>query len=115
MNWFYKLLYFLQGEMDTPKPYGWFHFLWIFLVIISIIYLYNIRHKYNDRQLKIVLGVYGIIALILELLKQVIWAFNYDPITSSVLWEYEWYAAPFQLCTTPIYVSIICLFLKIYR
>jgi len=112
MNWFEKILYFLQGEMETPIPYGWFHWLWIFLVISSLIFLYLKRNKYNDKQLKLVLGTYGIIALILEVLKQLIWAFNYDTVTGLVTWEYEWYAAPFQLCTTPIYVSIICLFLN---
>lgn len=58
------------------------------------------------------LGKYGIIAFILELLKQLIWAFNYDPITTLVTWDFEWYSFPFQLCSTPIYVSILCLFLK---
>ncbi len=112
MNFFEKVLYFLQEEMTSPVSYGWFHFLWIGLTILSIFYLYKIRNKYNDKQLKIVLGVYGIIALILEILKQLIWSFNYDPITNLVTWSYQWYAFPFQLCTTPIYISIICLFLK---
>ena len=47
---------------------------------------------------------------ILELVKQLIWSFNYE--NGVVIWDYQWYAAPFQLCTTPIYVSLICLFLK---
>ena len=112
MNWFYKFLYFLQGEMETPISYGWFHLLWIIITIIMIVILFIFRKKYNEKQLKMVLGIYGIVALILELLKQLSWTFNYDPITGIVTWNYEWYAAPFQLCTTPIYVSIICLFLK---
>lgn len=112
MNIFEKGLYFLQGEMETPVPYGWFHFLWIGLSILLIVILYKRKDKHNDKQLKIVLGVYGIIAFILELLKQLIWAFNYDPVTKLVTWSYEWYAAPFQLCTTPIFISIICLSLK---
>jgi len=112
MNWLYEIIYFLQSEMNTPKPFGWFHILWITLVIIAIIYLYKIKDKHNDKNLKLVLGFYGIIALILEILKQLIWAFNYDPITNLITWDYTWYAAPFQFCTTPIYVSIICLFLK---
>ena len=112
MNIFEKLLYFLQGEMNEPKAFGWFHILWLSLVLITIIYLYKRKKQHNENQLKTILGVYGIIALILELLKQLIWAFNYDQITNIVTWNYEWYAFPFQLCSTPIYVSIICLFLK---
>ena len=48
----------------------------------------------------------------MELLKQLIWSFSFDPITNIVTWDYTWYSFPYQLCTTPIYVSIICLFLK---
>lgn len=112
MNWFEKILYFLQGEMTEPLAFGWFHLLWIFITIVCLIVLFLLRKKYNDKQLKTVLAIYGIVSLILEVLKQLIWAFNYDPITGLVTWQYEWYAAPFQLCTTPIYVSILCLFLK---
>ncbi|MBQ3021672.1 MAG: YwaF family protein [Bacilli bacterium] len=112
MNLFEKLLYFLQGEMTEPTAFGWFHVLWLVLVIISVYILFKRKKYYSEKQLKIVLGVYGVIALILELLKQLIWTFNYDPISGITTWDYEWYAFPFQLCTTPIFISIICLFLK---
>ena len=112
MNKFEELLYFLQGEMTEPKAFGWFHILWLILSAIAIFVLYKRKKYYSDKQLKIVLGVYGIIALILEVLKQLIWTFNYDTATNIVTWDYNWYAFPFQLCTTPIFVSLICLFLK---
>ena len=112
MNFFEKILYALQAQMETPKPWGWFHIMWITFVVISLIILFNFGKKHSNKQLKIVLGVYGIIALILELTKQIIWSFNYNKITNIIAWDYQWYAAPFQLCTTPIFASIICLFLK---
>ena len=112
MNIFEKFIYFLQGDMNSPVSYGWFHLLWLVLSFVMIFILYKIRNKYNDKQLKLVLGIYGVIALILEILKQISWSFNYDISTGIVTWDYTWYAAPFQLCTTPIYVSLICLFLK---
>ena len=112
MNFFKKILYMLQLEMETPKPWGWFHLMWIGITVLSLIILYVLRKKCNQKQLKIVLGVYGIIALLLEVIKQLIWSFNYDALNNVVSWNYQWYAAPFQLCTTPIFVSIICLFLK---
>ena len=112
MNLFERLLYFLQGEMTEPTAFGWFHVLWLVLVIIAIFILFKRKKHYSEKQLKMVLGIYGFVALILELLKQLIWTFNYDPITNIITWDYEWYAFPFQLCTTPIFISIICLFLK---
>lgn len=112
MNCFEKLLYFLQSEMKTPNPYGWFHWLCIGLMLIFILILYIRKKYYNEKQIKIVLGIYGFVALTLEILKQLIWSFNYDQITNIITWDYQWYAFPFQLCTTPIYVSLICLFMK---
>lgn len=112
MNIFERFLYFLQGEMERPKPWGWYHLLCIFIMIIFIIILYLRKNKHNEKQLKIVIGTYGIIAFILELLKQLMWSMNYDTVTKAVTWDYQWYAAPFQLCTTPIFVCLICLFLK---
>lgn len=112
MNLFEKFIYSFTGEMTTPVPWGWFHIMWICLTIGAIFLLFLLRKKYNDKQLKIVLGTYGIIALVLELLKQIMWSMSFDPQTNIVTWSYEWYAAPFQLCTTPIYVTLICLFLK---
>jgi len=112
MNFFEKLLYMLQLEMNTPKAFGWFHLMWIGITVVLLIILFKLRKRYNEKQLKIVLGVFGIIALIFEVIKQLIWSFNYDIVKDIVSWDYQWYAAPFQLCTTPIFVSIICLFLK---
>ena len=112
MNLFEKILYFLQGEMTEPTPFGWFHILCLSIVVIVLVFLYSRKKFYNEKQLKKVLGVYGIVALILEILKQLIWSFNYDALTNVVTWDYQWYAFPFQLCTTPIFISIICLFLN---
>ena len=112
MNSFEKILYMLQSQMETPKSYGWFHWLWIGLVVISLLVLFFLRKKYSEKQLKTVLGVYGIVALLFEVTKQIIWSFNYNIETNLVTWDYQWYAAPFQLCTTPIFASIISLFLK---
>ena len=112
MNSLEKILYMLQAQMETPVAYGWFHWMWIFFAVLSIIILFVLRKRYNNKQLKIVLGIYGIVALILELIKQIMWSFSYDEIKNIVIWDYQWYAAPFQLCTTPIFASIICLFFK---
>ena len=112
MNIFESVLYMLQKEMEEPVAFGWFHLMWIGFVVVAIVILFKLKNKYSEKQLKLVLGIYGIVALILELLKQLIWSFNYDSITNIVTWDYEWYSFPFQLCTTPIFISIICLFLK---
>ena len=111
MNLFEKILYFLQKEIPEPTPFGWYHLLCIGIMLLFIVILFIRRKKHNDKQLKIVLATYGIIVLVLEILKQLTWSFNYDPVTQLITWDYEWYAFPFQLCTTPVYISLICLFI----
>ena len=112
MNLLVKILLWLQTEMLTPTRYGWFHLMWVGFIVLSIIFLYKIKNNYNDKQLKTVLAIYGRGALVLEILKQIIWSFSYDYVTYQITFDYTWYAFPFQLCTTPIFVSLICLFLK---
>lgn len=107
-----NLLDILEIQIKTPNPYGVFHLLWLFITIIILICLFCIRKRNSEKQLKVILGVYGITAFILELLKQIIWSVEYDNATNTFIWNYEWYAFPFQLCTTPIYICLICLFLK---
>ena len=112
MNWFERFVIFLQSEMEIPTRFGWFHVGCLIITFVFILILAIRVKKYSNKQLKLVIGTYGIVAFIFELLKQISWAFSYDTVTKVGTWNYEWYAAPFQLCTTPIYVSLICLFLK---
>ena len=112
MKWFEKIIYGLQFEMERPSSYGLFHLIWILLSIIMIIYFIKRKENDHEKSLKGILLIYGVGSLILEIIKQVIWSFNYNPTTNIINWDYQWYAFPYQLCTTPIFVSIICLFLK---
>jgi len=112
MNAIESILYFLQSEMNTPKAFGVFHISCLALVVVCILFLIKQKKNYSEFQLKVIIGLYGIVALMLETLKQLTWSFNYDVNLGSVFWDYEWYAFPFQLCSTPIYVTMICLFLK---
>lgn len=112
MNLFEKIIYGLQFEIERPNSYGLFHLIWILLSVILIIYFIKGKETNHEKSLKRILLIYGIGAFVLELLKQIIWSFNYDSTLGVVTWNYQWYAFPYQLCTTPIFVSIICSFLK---
>ncbi len=106
-----KIMEFLNSEMERPNPYGWFHLMFVGISLLLVIYFFVTRHKTSEKELKIVLLVYGIVAFILELLKQIAWSYNLDPVTGKIIWDYQWYAAPYQLCTTPIFASLLyCIF-----
>ena len=112
MNLFEKIVRFLQFEMERPHSYGWFHLLWLGASLALILFLCLRREKDHERSLRTLLLIYGLGALLLEAVKQIIWSYSFDPATGTGVWDYQWYAFPFQLCTTPIFVSLIAAFLK---
>ena len=112
MEFWQKILNFLQAKMTTPTAFGWFHLLCIGIMLFAIYFLYKRKEKHSERQLKSILLFYGLVVFILEVLKQISWSVNYDAFLSEFVWDYRWYAFPFQLCTTPMFVSLICIFLK---
>ena len=79
-------------------------------MLIAICICWCIRKKHSELQLKMILAVYAIPTLILEILKQISWSASING--SEIVWDYQWYAFPFQLCTTPLIVCLVCLFLK---
>ena len=89
MGIFERILIGLQSEMTEPTTFGWFHLLWIGLTIASIVYFIIKRDKLNEKTLKLVLAIYGITTFILELLKQISWSYNFDPILNVGIWDYE--------------------------
>lgn len=110
MNLFERFVLLLQTEMERPKPYGLFHLLWLIAAFVVLVIICRKKESESDKKIKWIIGIYGIVAFVLETLKQTSWAMNVND--GIVSWSYSWYSAPFQLCTTPIYVCLICLFLK---
>ena len=91
----------LQYESHRPKSYGLFHLICLFTSLLAAWMLISRQETDHEKSLKKVLLFYGWIALILELMKQVVWSYD------GQKWSYQWYAAPFQLCTTPIYACLL--------
>ena len=90
----------LDASMTTPNTFGWYHFLCLALVIglcvIVAIYCRNISDKRYNQIL-----LYTTIAMVaLEIYKQLNYSYNWE----ENVWDYQWYAFPFQFCSTPMYV-----------
>lgn len=102
MNWFEKFLYILDSRMTTPTNYGWFHLLFLGLVIAGTILLCIFGKNCSNKTFNKIMFIAWIIYVVLEVYKQVIFTFEYN--NGVVEWDYAWYAFPFQFCSTPIYI-----------
>lgn len=105
MEFWGNLLKILDAQMETPGMYGWFHLLFFAVSIGAGIWL-SIRYKQADEAfVRKLLLIVSLLTLVLEIYKQVNYTFSYDGQTISA--DYQWYAFPFQFCSTPMYVGLL--------
>ena len=93
-------------EMTPPPAYGLFHLSFTFIgIAVCILLAYKLRHL-SERGHKTVLGCVGGFLILTEIYKQL---FYYFYMSDN---SYVWWIFPFQLCSVPMYLCIIALFLK---
>jgi hypothetical protein len=111
MEFLKKIVGFFSLSMNQPGNFGWFHLMFVGILIISLvgmIFIANMRH--SEKSLRTVLFVCGGIMILFEIYKQLVFTFRLDG--GNLVVDYQWYAFPLQLCSTPMYVMIIAGFLK---
>ncbi len=110
MKFLGKIIEILDYKIETPTPYGAFHLVFLILVIISTVILCVKYKDASEKVYKRIVLISWIIMAVLELYKQFNYTFSYDG--SSVVADYQWYAFPYQFCSTPLYVFPIIAFCK---
>lgn len=108
MNFFEKILKALDGQMTTPTSYGWFHLMWIGIVIGLCVLVALKCRKLNSKQFRTITIIVASVLILFEIYKQLNFSFN----SSTGEWHYQWYAFPFQFCSTPMYVLLLIGLLK---
>lgn len=107
-----EFMHFLQGEMPTPGLFGWFHIMCLAIVIGLCVLIYIFRKKISPKAVKLIVLFTGIFIILLEVYKQLIFSFNYNGGNGNSYWDFQWYAFPFQFCSTPMYIMVLAGLLK---
>ena len=107
MRFFEKMLRIFNASMQRPEAWGWFHLLFwgLILATAALLCVFHRQDK-PDRVRKVVLTV-AIIVTVLEIYKQINFSFG-----SGTTFDYQWYAFPFQFCSTPMYVGLLAGMIK---
>lgn len=100
-----EILEFLDGDMNQPKPYGWFHLLWLGLSFGFGVLLCRIFPKGTEQQVRTVIFGVALLVTMLEIYKQVNYSFSYKG--GNITGDYQWYIFPWQFCSTPMYVGLL--------
>lgn len=108
MNTLTKIMDFLQSQWQKPTLYGWQHLMFLAFMIVGIVVICLKCKNLTEKQFRITMIVMGSILIVLEILKQL--NFAYDGETG--LWQYEWKQFPFQFCSVPMYIMLMVGLLK---
>ena len=111
MNFFEKFLHFFEGVMERPTNYSWFHLLFMGLVIIATAFFCIKFRDAKDGTIRRIVLICWIVMVVLEIYKQLSFSLSVDE-NLIASWTYNWYAFPFQLCSTPLYVLPFIAFMK---
>lgn len=105
-----SIINILNASMTEPTSYGWFHLLSIFLIILTTIFLCKKFKNPSKKTVNKILLSFALISIFLEIYKQFNYTFSYDG--NIVTADYQWYAFPFQFCSTPMYVALLAVIIK---
>jgi len=109
---FLSFIKFLKSLLiEIPTIGGWYHLLWIGITLFLILLFVYLKKRKIVVNENLVFGIYGFSSLIFEILKQIMWSVTFNT-NGTTTWRYQWYAFPYQFCTTPMYVAILLVFIK---
>lgn len=103
MSWA-KVLQILDTAMVTPESYGWFHiFFFVLSVVVGVALCFILKD--GKKHAPNVVLVTAIVVLLLEVYKMINFGYG-DSYTTQLAYRFQWYAFPFQFCSTPMYVGL---------
>ena len=104
MNFLGKVIEFLDTGMTEPVLYGWFHVLFLVITVVATVLLCRFFKEGTEKQVRTILLVTALAVMILEVYKQINYTFSFDG--NVITAAYQWYAFPWQFCSTPMYVGL---------
>ena len=109
MNFLIKLFEFLTGTMSRPTNYGWFHLMFVAITVVASVLMCVFLRNAKERTVRIICFGMWLLIAVLEVYKQIVFTYNLEG--GQFVADYQWYAFPFQLCSTPLYVLPFVAFL----
>lgn len=102
MNILTKLYNLLTMTWNEPKTFGIYHIICVLSIILITVFISGKFKDCSDKTYRRIVGcVWGIIVA-LEIYKQIFYGLYLEE--GKFMWDYAWYAFPFQFCSSPLYI-----------
>lgn len=99
-----QILKIMDLSMPVPGLYGWYHLLCLAVTILATLGLCYAFQKGKFQNAPGFVLTIALITVVLEIYKQVNFSFSYE---GGISFDYQWYAFPWQFCSTPMYVGLL--------
>lgn len=110
MDFWIKVLRLLDTQMETPACYGLFHIICFAISIFLTVYLCVWRKNDSADRVRRIVLITSVVVLLLEVYKQI--NYTFVPSDTGITADFQWYAFPFQFCSTPMYVGLLAGLIK---
>ena len=100
---FEQILAMLDGKMQEPNSFGWYHLLCLAIVVALCALIICKRKSFTPQRIRLNIGIAALLLILFEVYKQLNFSYNAE----SDRWGYQWYAFPFQFCSTPMYIGLL--------
>ncbi len=97
------ILQMMDTQMKTPAMYGPFHLVCLAITIAFAALLALRGSKTDEKTMNRIVLITAIVTLGLEIYKQINFTFG----DGSAAPSYQWYAFPWQFCSTPMYIGLV--------
>lgn len=87
--------------IDKPEAYGLYHILFMIISLVIMITFCYLMRKNSDKTFRIVLISMGSFLILTEIYKQLYYLYAIG------VEGYDWDMLPFQLCSVPMYISVV--------
>lgn len=105
MSFIETALVLLDSQMSTPTLFGWFHLLWLAITAGATILACLYGPKASQKQVHNIVLITALVVTVLEVYKQINYTFTIGD--SGISADFQWYAFPFQFCSTPMYIGLL--------
>lgn len=97
----------LDTPMETPKIYGGYHLLWLVIPFVAAWLLCRRYKRSFNREAFVRRVVFGtaVLVAVMEALHQINYNLTWGE--NGLELNMQWYAFPFQFCTTPMYAGLM--------
>ena len=96
-----EVLHWLQGEMERPGLFSWFHLLFLALILVATVLVSVLGRNAKYSTYRRILFFGWLLLIVMEVVKQLVRTFHYG---SPSYWEYDFYHLPFHMCSMPLYL-----------